>query len=456
MKSMNLEDEDIDVRVDPYAPFIFGTYNRDITEKDVEYIYELSMSDKVSMVYVQCPEEPECLDYSIDISDALDAMNATNIILNPSTNGDGIVIGIAEWGVVDRSYEFFDNIDLTIYNESSSTPKGHTTRVAMCAMSMAPGATYLSVQLSTNYSEAMEWLLDNGVNVINLSASIGSETGNYVSRAAYLDSLVRDDWVTIVMAAGNSGDTTGYVAPTTSYNAITVGNCTIDGVRDATSSYLENFNVDAPNLMAVGVPIWFSECSILDGGTSYSAPFVSGAVAVLMQKKQNLILYPERVKSILIATTQRPTGYTQTGGLDDKIGSGMLDLEKAIQNIDNTVPFGNSSNDQLYLTVSSKSIYLSAGQRVRVAFDSVVNAHATDGTNNPTSCSGTDIVTKYYIYIYNSSGSIVSMSEGDSNTRFLDYVAKNSGNYEIRVKQMSRKATTATDYCAYTYCIISE
>ncbi len=77
MKKLDLSNFDIEFRIDKYAPFIVGEFNRDLTSEDIENIYTLAESDEISVIYVKSENVVES-----EITDALDAIDATNIVDN--------------------------------------------------------------------------------------------------------------------------------------------------------------------------------------------------------------------------------------------------------------------------------------------------------------------------------------------------------------------------------------
>lgn len=443
MKKLDLSNFDIEFRIDKYAPFIVGEFNRDLTSEDIENIYTLAESDEISVIYVKSENVVES-----EITDALDAIDATNIVTNSSTNGDGIVIGILDVGIVDEDNSSFDGVDLTIrrewwYNEDVDN---HATMVAICALSVAPAASILSVQSDGEPSGEIEWMLDNGVNVINMSFGYPTESefGDYTSESAYCDYIARNNWVTFTGSAGNRGSSDALVTAPNGYNTITVGaSSATNTARRTTSSYKENFDINFPNLVAPGSDISVPTFPETSSGTSLAAPLVAGAAAVLMQDTPILVDYPEHLLSILMASTSRMARYAQAAGFNDEVGTGLLNLENALIAVDNRTSF-NVANDNVGDFVSTKEVYLSKGATIRIAFVSLVN----NGNN-----ANTSLVTNYDLYLVDNNDNTLVSNLGTHNNEFVEYTASASGYYTIKIKQQSAKKTTMTDYCSYTYFI---
>lgn len=443
LNSIDLSPLDVTYKADSYAPFIIAEFNSEISAEDIDYIYDLAEDEAISTIYVKSDEKQEN-----ELATAINAIDGQDIVNNTSSNGTGVVIGILDVGIVDADNANFNGVDLQIRNEwwYFETVSDHATMVASVALGVAPGASILSVEVSGEPSGEIGWMLDRDVNIINMSFGYTdtSEYGAYTSESAYCDHIARNNWVTFVGSAGNRGDEGDkYVTPPNGYNTVTVGACNDFGTLCAFSSYEEKFNINFPNLVAPGSNFSIPNFSGLHSGTSFSSPLTAGSVAVLMQKYPTLMNYPEHVLTILMSSTERLSGYATTSGFNDKVGTGMLNLENALVAAANRRAF-SVSNDSVGEFVNTKSVYLSAGQRIRVAFASLVNNQKAVSTSN---------VTDYDLYLYNSSGSIVKSNTGTHNNEFIEYDVTTSGTYTIKIKQFSAKKTTLTDYCSYTYFI---
>lgn len=100
----------------------------------------------------------------------------------------------------------------------------------------------------------------------------------------------------VVKSAGNNGD--GITCFGNAANVITVGATDYEGnLASYSSKNTDKMAATKPTLVAYGMPhipketIWFHGNGNM--GTSFAAPFVTGTVAIMMNKKPSLKLFPE-------------------------------------------------------------------------------------------------------------------------------------------------------------------
>lgn len=153
--------------------------------------------------------------------------------------------------------------------------------------------------------------------------------------------------VVVVVAAGNAGWTLGqhqasagkgYAAisitdPGNAEEAITVGATHRRELHRHGASYFSSKGPTAdgrpkPDLLAPGdlIQSAYGEADVRkDSGTSFAAPHVSGAAAMLIARHTELVGQPERVKRILCSTA------TDLGRDSNFQGAGVLDVLRALQ-----------------------------------------------------------------------------------------------------------------------------
>ncbi len=234
-------------------------------------------------------------------------------------------------------------------------PLGHGTMVAGVAVAtadndigiagVAPGARLLPVRVldaegrgtSRDVDRGIRWAVDNGATVINLSLeSAASGDGDSVLGGVTVAAPTRaveyawDNGVVVVAAAGNSGN--GFTDYPDSSPVVLVG---ATDREDERTSFSDSGRDDL--LMAPGVDIVSTWCrgpgddgcpedthtyGIADG-TSFAAPHVAGAIAIL---RAGGLDHESAVKRL--RQTARDLGDP---GRDEATGYGLVDLVAAVQ-----------------------------------------------------------------------------------------------------------------------------
>ncbi|MFJ9559154.1 type VII secretion-associated serine protease mycosin [Streptomyces fuscichromogenes] len=196
---------------------------------------------------------------------------------------------------------------------------------------LAPRATVLPVRVSADnaadplaLARGIVYAADHGASVINISMVTTDPDPQIRDAVAYAR---RHDAV-VVAAAGNNGragNPVGY--PAAFPGVLAVSGTTRDGgfwSSGESGSYVA--------LAAPAVDIFSTRNSggyLTKDGTSYSAPYVSAAAALLRAA------YPAesagQIIARLIGTADRPGGGSDTGsGRDDRFGYGIVDPLKAL------------------------------------------------------------------------------------------------------------------------------
>lgn len=270
------------------------------------------------------------------------------VAVGGSNNNLPITIAILENGNVDSDNSYLNHHASTLQSIEGELP--HTTRVANVAASfhptyqgMAKGATILSAgradsMFYMHYS--LNWALDNGAEVINVSSGWDNNTSNleWIDRAFDYTARVRN--AVIVKSAGN--DPSRYVtSPGKAWNVITVG-----GTNDQSTSrwsddtmyfdpntgrgsayldpgYREKPEVVAPaqNLTMVDINDNITPIDSIQG-TSYAAPQVSGLAALLMHRNPDLKIWPTAIKAIIMASAVH--NIEGSSRLSDEDGAGAI------------------------------------------------------------------------------------------------------------------------------------
>lgn len=340
-------------------------YKKIIKDSQIEYlsvvdVYHEIPYSPVECVYSNCggtdyiTPDPNPFKPENDFVDLLDTINATDII--QYYHGDGVKIGI--WEVLEKPGsssgkinpyhpQLTGNVSATYYNKSSYAYSLHATQVAIVAAgyngiaknSLIYAADYDAYSGNIIDLAKLQWFADNNVSVVNMSFGrpwISSYNTILNSRANAYDKFVRDNLIILVAATGDPGD--AYMGPPAlAYNVIAVGATVFSGEeRAAYSIYLTPNSLMRikPNMVAIGnmnIP-----SSGYNEGTSFAAPLVTGAIALGIENDQILRLFPEKVFSVLAATSNieiMSSSSFETNTYHNEYGSGLLDISAFINNL---------------------------------------------------------------------------------------------------------------------------
>jgi len=197
---------------------------------------------------------------------------------------------------------------------------GHGTMVASVILNLAPACNMLVLKINRDGQgrfssgavvEAIYYAVEVGARVVNMSFSLPSFSE---SIAEAIGDASRSGCV-LVAAAGNSGY--GVRFPANFEPVLAVGSLDTQGELSAFSSHGLDLDLSAPGEM-IDVVTLGGESSYASG-TSFAAPMVSGAAAVL--QSMNPHLRADTIRSLL------KEGARDLGGPgpDPLYGAGMLD-----------------------------------------------------------------------------------------------------------------------------------
>ncbi|PKK95839.1 MAG: hypothetical protein CVV59_01665 [Tenericutes bacterium HGW-Tenericutes-4] len=432
--------------ISKYAPIVFLDGNKAFNESLYNKINQISKSDKVKNIYIQNNKQNEI---QTSFFDSTTIMNIQDYIVNGFYDGTGATIGILDAGILDKNHVNFANrSDIIVRNEwwFFETVSDHANKVTSIAgvnTGVARGAKILSVQLSGEPSGEVEWMLDRDVNVINNSWRTSVSDGVYNSTSAYFDYIVKNTWVTVVSAVGNEGEVTGqeYVGnPALGYNVVSVGSVSNSMNVSTFSSFKETSSISKPTLTAIGQNLTIPSYLLDIWGTSFAAPMVTGSIAILMQMFPSLKTHPEKVITLLTASATPMSGYTNynTSGLEDKVGAGCLDLEKAHDIYWGGIEFSISSASPNSVV---QQVYLSFSQpkNLRASLTWLIDCNKSTNVS----------FSNYNLRLVDSNGIVIkSVSSTYNNLEFLDYDITSSGLYTLEVYLSGSKVGSSNDICS--------
>lgn len=277
--------------------------------------------------------------------------------------GQGAVIGIIDSGIFQSNSEFAGRIspDSTDIISSRGVLEGegdHGTLVAMVAAAANDGqgtvgiaydATILAIRADTpgtcatectfgDIAAAIDYAVDHGAKVVNIS--LGGSGASSAEIAAV--KRASEAGVVVVVAAGNDGETRPD-AFARGLSGSGFDNVIIAGAVDGTG-VIADFSNQASGreqyfLSALGDgvtvylngPQWADDpgcpspnfCAI--SGTSFAAPQIAGAVALIAQAFPNMT--GAEIVELLFSTAQD----VGTPGVDKTYGHGILDIYEAFQ-----------------------------------------------------------------------------------------------------------------------------
>ena len=241
-------------------------------------------------------------------------------VYDPFGDGEGVDIYILDTGISYQHAEFenrakysgYDPVDKLLgENMNGSDCNGHGTHVA----SNAAGVKYGAAKKATLYSVRVLGCQSNGtwstvldgmehaMEMIALRKRPAivsmSLVGGYTQSVNDAVQTLYDSGIPVVVSAGNRHTDACRASPASAPNAITVGASANGDTLPWYTNYGSCVDIFALADPVMGANYSCNNCSRTASGTSYSAPIVSGAIAILLQR--NPLLTPGEVFSELIS-----------------------------------------------------------------------------------------------------------------------------------------------------------
>ena len=430
--------------ISSYSPVVLLHTNR-------QTILRLAEDDRVVSITKFIEDQP--LNESLQLAN--DITRAGYVKNEYSNTGSGVKIGQIEKGVPKTPKEdnYLDGASITLRSGDSSND--HATLVARILVGtdptgvkhddgLAPDAELYSCAIAhvSEFFAGVEWLLDQGVNIINMSISLpyGAE-GSYDNISRWVDSIAYRHDVHIVKAAGNSS--TYITCPGMAYNVITVGGLDNKGSAEVAVFDLPGFSnyeeckgcrAEKPNLVAPAVVIFD------DNGTSFAAPQVTGTIAQLCSYCPALKVQQAALGAILAASSANKVESIGRGGkgdaftksvqvdanrqISDKEGAGILDARWARGIVYYKHYWSCSVEENSFPYDKYVTIDASANSVTRVALFWLQNGPV----------SGSSQVSNLDLFIYGPDGKLVGSSETKySNFEIVQFEPSASGEYKISI-----------------------
>lgn len=470
-----LECSDLSFRCSSYSPFLFCEFdNYGEYANYINTLESISKDDIVKNVYVE-PSLVPSIECSVNANESLTLVpiaDAKNMIGVDSTSytGNGLKIGIMDGGI-----PYYNNfVGGQIKATFGSSFSDHATKVASIiggAYGIAPEADLYIFECAPNannngtYSlfNAVEWLIDNNVNLINMSQWT-LQSGFYDGYSAYIDYIVSHNAVSFVKSAGNQATTKLITSPGMGLNVFAVGS--IDG--DKNLSYYSSYSVNAaysniimkPTLVAPGENIIIPNTinstlndegdgfDIYYSGTSFAAPMVTGCLALLMEQFPQLIVSPELAMSAIVNGAKKLP--SQTTLWDNNCGAGLLNYPETVSVLSDGYILGNVPNGASSgFLAGSRSFVVPAKSYVDLSFIHTINSNVTA----PYTSTAPLAFSKYSIVVTDSNGLTVTTSSNNSNLNLItisntDSVAKTM---TASIYLNGSKVESGTEYSALTF-----
>ncbi len=346
-----LEDYEI-IYQSAYAPNVMLNINK-------SDIYRLTTFDFVDSIYYY--EEPVVDDSEIHQTEQSSRATNNTVGLNDiyeaigyrdDLTGEGIKIGMTEIYIPTISNEAIDNKSNQIHIDPNVTKrKGtHPTFVASTLIgeegSSFPGVVpeaelYCTcVSYTRSWKAGIEWLIDNDVDIINISSTLQqtpSGSGS-LEMSRWLDHISYQHNTIVVVACGYLPDAITSFAY--SNNIIIVGellmskdeNGDIQYTPHQTSAYSES-GVYFPHVVAHGNTIP-TNIGVDFGGNSFAASLTTAALVELMDFNSEIIGNPTLAKSVIMtgANAEKSSTTIDASGIDidRQYGAGVINMQRSI------------------------------------------------------------------------------------------------------------------------------
>ena len=440
-----------------YAPYIYLDMSKINEDEVYDFAYEIAKSSNVSTVFVSEeriartmdiePEQTMELDFTLDEEGGETTQTPRipydNYPLNCNLTGNGIKIGILDPSSLDVNDPRLSTLHTEVVIDTVPGNDGdHGLSVALVLGTQYGIASNASIYFADCDSRSnmlcLENLIDAGCDVINMSYGMFNLLDKAIYDASiegYIDYIYNSTGIIMVAAAGNGLELVsqdGVVPlPASAANVIAVGSCD-------NSKYISQFSscnvldkiYTKPEIVAVG------EVRNVGGygvayGTSYSAPAVTGTIALLLEAT-NKSLDAKQLVSLLTATANTDVlcyplvdrvknsssvayydtitvnnDYDPTSGLYHRSGAGRLDISRAIAGLNYYGSYYEFSDFVLSTdaTYILGSIYIVNNRTIDLAVSLERTAHTywLLGTKYKS-----DDMPDYKLKIVNSSGTTIS------------------------------------------------
>lgn len=448
------------VYVSTYSPYIEYTYSTTEFVKNRNAILSSISSNRgVESIHVA----DNYVEYDEQLSDAVEKAGMGDVFLRRTYTGTGVVVGVLEPGIIDKNFAGLAGTNYKIKKQlfQDNTVAEHTTLMATCIAGrngIAPQAKILSISLNGSPVNEIDWMVDNDVDIINMSFCEGTPTGVYSSVSAYVDYIAYTEKVIMVAAAGNNRENggPGYIGnPALAVNAISVGSTvyTNTAVAPFSSNVVADQSSAKPTLCVVGHVVTIPDANgRIMNGTSVSAAIVSGICALLLEETPHFRMYPARLRAYLVAHCKRLGSYefTPSRPLNEYLGAGTLDLlfRNNHRKVHFTETYCKASDTAEYFFDFPVTINEGETLRFAVCWDAIATGNL-----------GETVYGDYDLKLFRETTLVETSNAMKSNVEVLEWKAPSSKMYHLRIKRygdiINNSSLSNVDELSYCFWIDS-
>jgi hypothetical protein len=310
------------------VPVVIRALETDATVLSAQPNYLFAMQDQT--VTPAAPSEGDPAQY------ILDKMHLPQA--HELAKGDKVLVAVIDSGVDVTHPDLAGDIAGT-FDALGTGLKAHAHGTAIAGaiaahgrlMGAAPAAQILAVRAFSGDSaddgttfaimSGLSWAVSHGARVVNMSFAGPQDPGIARSLAA-----AHEKGVVLVAAAGNKGAKSPPLFPAADPNVIAVTATDASDQLPAFANRGRYVAVAAPGvdlmLLAPNGTLQFSS------GTSFSAAYVSGTAALMLERKPDLV--PDTLRQALAGTAHRLGSKGTDKAADDQSGAGLVDAYQAV------------------------------------------------------------------------------------------------------------------------------
>jgi serine protease AprX len=441
--AQNLKKENV-IFVSKYAPLILVS----LQKKDIEILNKNVAVQNLDL-FVNAKKEDDTA-YSIPNINA----NYTRDTLN--LKGTGVKVGIVESGYPNKTNSQLSDRSITFDisdSEAASRLSIHATIVTSIIVGktqgIAPNASIYAVGALSRLEDyqKIEWLIDQGVVVINYSAGYSGGRGTYSDMAKWIDHLGNQHNVHFVKSSGNTSLSNILISdPGMAYNAIVTSSMYDhdspnepywpDDTFSTFSCYGETSGGYKPDLSAPGEGISVAGYTNYSG-TSLAAPHVTGVLAQLIGYRANLTTVNSCIKALTAAGTTHKTcsdygDYAMSPNYSNREGAGVVDAKGAY----NCVSGNTYTNQQLSVSQFPYQRTFSVTTTARPVRVSLtwLKQNTISAPSHPGAAVTERLLSDLDLEVYAPNGTLVASSvSAINNVELVEFTPTTTGTYTIRV-----------------------